>query len=59
MNTAKERDKALAKARAYARSGNVVWAEHFIRHADAFDYVSPRRIANVRKLYKESEAKRP
>lgn len=49
------RTMALKKARAYARSGNAVWARLFIDRARQFAYVSDRQVKNVEKLLQEAK----
>ena len=49
----KERDKALKKARGFARSGMGYFAQLWIDRANSFWLVSGRQVRNVSKLLDE------
>lgn len=42
--------KALAKARANARGGNVWWAQYWLDRAQSFATVTPRQVKDLQKL---------
>ncbi len=43
--------KALAKARANARDGNMWWTQYWLERAQSFATVTPRQVKNIQKLF--------
>ena len=48
MDLMRERDKALKNARAFAASGNVLWAQLWLDRAGQFWPVTSRQLGSVR-----------
>lgn len=55
MNLKTERNKAMQKAYAFARSGNAEWAQRWIDRASQFLAVDPQQVAYANRLLRESD----